>query len=235
MSEFENQDQENVEHFNRLANEWWDPNGPMKTLHWLNPIRMDFLKQHADFNNKLVLDVGCGAGLLTEAIAIAGADAAGIDMAADLITVASNHAKESNLNINYQQDNIENFASLNPEKFDIVTCLELIEHVPDPQAVITACSQALKPGGLFFISTINRNLKSFLEDIVAAEYILQVVPKGSHTYSQFIKPSELSQMCEQTGMRPTATSGFKYNPLNKQFSLCKSLATNYIMVAKKCQ
>jgi 2-polyprenyl-6-hydroxyphenyl methylase/3-demethylubiquinone-9 3-methyltransferase len=235
MTQFNNQDAENVKHFNSLADEWWDPNGPMKTLHWINPTRLEFIKKHSSLADKKTLDVGCGAGLLSEELAKAGASVAGIDMAADLIEVALQHSVKNNLQINYQHDNIENYAALHPETFDIITCLELIEHVPDPQAVITACSKALKPGGLFFISTINRNLQSFVEDIVAAEYILKLVPKGSHTYAQFIKPSELSNMCATADLQTFATNGFKFNFCNNTFRLSKSLSTNYIMVAKKCR
>jgi 2-polyprenyl-6-hydroxyphenyl methylase/3-demethylubiquinone-9 3-methyltransferase len=207
----------------------------MKTLHWINPTRLEFIKKHSDIADKKILDVGCGAGLLSEELAKAGAQVSGIDMAADLIRVAMEHSVKNNLQINYQHDNIENHAALYPETFDIITCLELIEHVPNPQAIITACSKALKADGLFFISTINRNLQSFVEDILAAEYILKLVPKGSHTYSQFIKPSELSSMCDTADLHTFATNGFKFNFFHNTFSLCKSLNTNYIMVAKKCR
>ncbi len=186
-----------VNKFNDLAAKWWDIQGPFKPLHALNPLRLQFIQEQLDLTGKQVLDVGCGGGILTESLAKAGAHATGIDLAPDVINIASEHAKAQGLTIDYQCIAIESFAAQHAQRFDVITCMELLEHVPDPMHIIHSCAQLLKPNGLLFLSTLNRNLKSFLMAIIGAEYILNLVPKGTHEYAKFITPAELSRLLRE--------------------------------------
>lgn len=228
-----NVDKQEIAKFSAMAHAWWDPKGPMKPLHELNPLRLGYIQQHTNLENKKVLDIGCGAGILTESLAIAGANATGIDMSLDAIHAAQQHAVESNVELTYQQIETEVFAQDNPAQFDVVTCMEMLEHVPDPTAIIQAATKLAKKDGLIFFSTINRNIKSFLSAIVGAEYILNLLPKGTHHYQQFIRPSELTQWAENSGLTLKGLQGIHYNPLNSQFSFSNSVDVNYLMVFRK--
>ena len=227
-----NTDELEILKFNNLAHKWWDSTSEFKPLHDINPLRVDFIKSKVDLKGKRVLDIGCGGGILTEAIAREGADeVTGIDQGEKVIKIAKLHSLESQLNINYEQINIENFIKKNKQKFDVITCLEMLEHVPDPASVIKACSQILKPDGKLFLSTINRNPKSFLFAIIGAEYILKLLPKGTHTYEKFITPSELREYCNQSNLKFNDLIGMTYNPIFKTYRLEKDTSVNYLVEA----
>ncbi len=231
--QYSNVDSEEIAKFSALANEWWDVNGPMKPLHALNPLRLDYIQKQADIAGKKVLDMGCGGGILTESLAKAGAMTTGIDMSDDAISIAEQHAEKSALTIHYEKTRVEDFAEKNPGAFDVITCMEMLEHVPDPFSIIQAALQLLKPNGYLFFSTINRNAKSFLSAIVGAEYILNVLPKGTHHYQKFIKPSELTQWAEKNNLTLCGLQGVTYHPLKNKFSLADSVDVNYLMVFQK--
>ena len=226
-----NTDELEILKFNNLAHKWWDSTSEFKPLHDINPLRVDFIKSKVDLKGKRVLDIGCGGGILTEAIAREGAEVTGIDQGEKVIKIAKLHSLESQLNINYEQINIENFIKKNKHKFDVITCLEMLEHVPDPASVIKACSQILKPDGKLFLSTINRNPKSFLFAIIGAEYILKLLPKGTHTYEKFITPSELRDYCNQSSLKFNDLIGMTYNPIFKTYRLEKDTSVNYLVEA----
>ncbi len=226
-----NTDELEILKFNNLAHKWWDSTSEFKPLHDINPLRVDFIKSKVDLKGKRVLDIGCGGGILTEAIAREGAEVTGIDQGEKVIKIAKLHSLESQLNINYEQINIENFIKKNKHKFDVITCLEMLEHVPDPASVIKACSQILKPDGKLFLSTINRNPKSFLFAIIGAEYILKLLPKGTHTYEKFITPSELRDYCNQSNLKFNDLIGMTYNPIFKTYRLEKDISVNYLVEA----
>ena len=226
-----NTDELEILKFNNLAHKWWDSTSEFKPLHDINPLRVDFIKSKVDLKGKRVLDIGCGGGILTEAIAREGAEVTGIDQGEKVIKIAKLHSLESQLNINYEQINIENFIKKNKQKFDVITCLEMLEHVPDPASVIKACSQILKPDGKLFLSTINRNTKSFLFAIIGAEYILKLLPKGTHTYEKFITPSELRDYCNQSNLKFNDLIGMTYNPIFKTYRLEKDTSVNYLVEA----
>ncbi len=215
--------------FNQLADRWWEPSGEFHTLHAINPLRLQFIQSRVTLYGKNVLDVGCGGGILTESLARAGANASGIDIAPDVIKVAKNHAKHANLNINYQMTTIEELAAQQPHHFEVITCMEMLEHVPDPLSVITACQQLLKPNGHLFLSTINRNPKAFVKAIIGAEYILRLLPKGTHEYAKFIRPAELSRWLRQVNLHVNDMAGIDYHPFNKTFSLTTDVSVNYIV------
>ena len=226
-----NTDELEILKFNNLAHKWWDSTSEFKPLHDINPLRVDFIKSKVDLKGKRVLDIGCGGGILSEAIAKEGAEVTGIDQGERVIKIAKLHSLESQLDIDYQQINIENFIKKNKHKFDVITCLEMLEHVPDPASVIKACSQVLKPEGKLFLSTINRNPKSFLFAIIGAEYILKLLPKGTHTYEKFITPSELRDYCNQSNLKFNDLIGMTYNPIFKTYRLEKDTSVNYLVEA----
>ena len=207
---------------------WWDKQGVFKSLHDLNPLRVKYINDKSTLSGKQVLDVGCGGGLLCEAMADKHAKVTGIDIGETAIQVAKLHLHESHLEINYQQTDAETKARQTPAQYDVVTCLEMLEHTPDPASVITACSRLLKPGGELFFSTINRNFKSFMSAIVAAEYLLNLLPKGTHQYEKLIRPSEMVESASNAGLELSDMTGFCYNPITRHYSLCKNISVNYI-------
>ena len=219
--------------FNQLAAEWWDVNGPQAMLHKINPLRLRWISQNIQLKNLNVLDVGCGAGLLSEGLAKLGATVSGLDLGADLIQVASEHAKQNDLKIDYHCQDLKDFSQNHAETFDAVFCLEMLEHVDDFDSIIAQISQVLKPGGKLFLSTIDRSARSFMELIVAAEYVLKMIPRGTHHYQKFIRPEELSQSLRQQGLTPLEMHGLRYNPLLKTFSLTVKPASNYMLLAEK--
>lgn len=224
-----NVDDAEVAKFNALAARWWDPDGDFRPLHQINPLRLDWIRQHAALNDKNVVDIGCGGGILTEAMAQAGATVTGIDMAEQPLQVARLHLLESDATVEYQQRTAENLAASHAGEFDVVTCLEMLEHVPDPSQVIRSCCELVKPGGRVFFSTINRNPKSFLFAIIGAEYVLRLLPAGTHEYEKFIRPSELEEWARHAGLELRDSIGLHYNPLTREYSLGKNLDVNYLM------
>lgn len=215
--------------FDSLASRWWDTDGDFRSLHEINPLRLDWIRQHASLAGKKVIDIGCGGGILTESMAAAGATVTGIDMAEGPLAVARLHQHESGAEVDYRHATAEELAEAEPGAYDVVTCLEMLEHVPDPSQVIRSCFELLKPGGHVFFSTINRNPKSFVFAIVGAEYILNLLPRGTHEYEKFIRPSELETWARHAGLRLNASIGMQYNPLTKEFSLGPNLDVNYLM------
>jgi len=230
----ENLDPEEVKKFDDLSEKWWDLNGDFKPLHQINPLRVNFIKERVDLEGKKVLDIGCGGGLLTEALSSLGADVIGIDASENTIGIAKSHAKLINSNVTYMQNTVENFIAENEyAEFDVITCLEMLEHVPEPNKIIESCSQLLKPEGNAFFSTINRNPRSYLFAVIGAEYILNLLPKGTHEYTKFIKPSELNNWIRRTDLEHRETIGLSYNPLTDQYWLGKDIQVNYMMHATK--
>lgn len=228
-----NFDQNELNKFDQQASFWWDANGPLKSLHDINPIRLRFIREHAgNMENLSVLDVGCGGGILSESLAKLKADVTGIDANESLIQVAQLHAAENNISINYKTCTAEDF-SLNNQKFDVITCMELLEHVPDPKSLIKILSQMLKPNGKIFFSTINRHPLAFVNALVIAEHILKLLPKGTHEYKKFIKPSELQIWCMNAGIELSKMSGMSYNPLTKEYFLSNNIKVNYLVYAQR--
>lgn len=220
-------------HFGALASRWWDPQGPQKPLHILNPVRTAYVAARTTLRDAAMLDVGCGAGLLSEALAARGARVTAIDLAPELIEVAKLHLLESGLAVEYLLTPVEALAGARAGQFDSVTCMELLEHVPDPAAIIAACAQALRPGGQLFVSTLNRTPAAFALAVVGAEYITGLVPRGTHHYAQFIRPAELAAWVRDAGMELTDVSGLHFNPLAGSARLGRSVAVNYIATARK--
>ena len=234
MQTDENVDLSEIAKFEKLASRWWDPHSEFKPLHDINPLRAGWIDQHANVKHKSVLDVGCGGGLLCEALAHRGALVTGIDMGEAPLSVARLHQLESGVTVDYQQSTAESLAERRAGEFEIVTCLEMLEHVPDPSTVIQACADLCKSGGDLFFSTINRNPKSFLFAIVAAEYILNLLPRGTHEYDKFIKPSELARWIREAGLDMQEMMGMTYNPLTKRYRLTPDdVSVNYLIRAKK--
>ncbi len=228
MTEANNVDQNELDKFSKLAHHWWDLSGPCAPLHAINPIRLNFVKQQLTLNNKSVIDVGCGGGIFSESLANAGAHVTGIDRNADLITVAKLHLHETALKIKYHCTDVAAFAKRHTHQFDVVTCMELLEHVPEPAEIIKNCQQLVKPNGLIFFSTINRNFTAYVKAVIGAEYILKMLPIGTHDYHKFIKPSELSAWCRDIGLSLQSLQGFSYNPLSKNYFMCEDISVNYL-------
>lgn len=228
-----NVDHAEVAKFEALASRWWDKESEFKPLHDINPLRTNFIDEHAHLAGKKVLDVGCGGGILSEAMAQRGAKVSGIDMGEAPLKIAKLHALESELDINYQKIPVEELAEQEPESYDVVTCLEMLEHVPDPASIIRACYKLCKPGGQVFFSTLNRNPKSFLLAVVGAEYILNMLPKGTHDYKKFIRPSELAAWVRQSGLTMGSMTGMSYNPITKTYKLGRDTDVNYLVQTLK--
>ena len=234
MTPESNVDPEEIAKFEKLASRWWDPNSEFKPLHDINPLRADWIDDLADIKGKSVLDVGCGGGLLCEALVHRGAKVTGIDMGEAPLAVARLHQLESGIEVSYEQSTAESFAEQHTEKFDVVTCLEMLEHVPDPAAVVSACAALCRPGGDLFFSTINRNPKAFLFAIVGAEYVLNLLPRGTHEYAKLIKPSELARWIREAGLEMLEMTGMTYNPISKQYRLrSDDVSVNYLIRARK--
>jgi len=224
-----NVDINEVEKFNKIAHKWWDPSSEFKPLHDINPLRVNYINDLFPLDKQNILDVGCGGGILAESMAKLGGNVTGIDQSEMAIKIAQLHAKENNLSINYKLLNIEDFLKKDSSKFDVITCLEMIEHVPDPASIITSCSKKLKKNGRLYVSTINRNLKAFLFAIVGAEYILNLLPRGTHHYDKFIKPSEVKSWANGLNMNISNITGMTYNPFLKKYSLGSDVSVNYIL------
>lgn len=229
----ENVDLDEIRKFEELAHRWWDPNSEFKPLHQINPLRLDYIDQRAGLAGKRVLDVGCGGGILSESMAARGAEVTGIDMGEAPLAVARLHSLESGIQVDYRRTTIEALAEAEPESFDVVTCMEMLEHVPDPASVVAACARVAKPGAHLFFSTLNRNPKSFLFAIVGAEYVLRLLPKGTHQWSKFIKPSELSRFVRQAGLELEDMTGMTYNPITQVYKLGRDVDVNYMIATRK--
>ena len=228
-----NIDQAELDKFSDLAHKWWDPNSEFKPLHDINPLRLDYIDRHAQIAGKTVLDVGCGGGILAEAMAVRGAAVTGIDLAEKSLKVARLHLLETGTAVDYRCITVEALAEAQPASFDTVTCMEMLEHVPDPASVVRASAALVKPGGWVFFSTLNRNLKSYLFAIVGAEYMLNLLPRGTHAYAKFIKPSELARFARDAGLEIVELVGLTYNPFNKNYKIEADTDINYIMAARR--
>jgi 2-polyprenyl-6-hydroxyphenyl methylase/3-demethylubiquinone-9 3-methyltransferase len=232
--ETHNTDPAEIAKFEALASRWWDPQSEFKPLHEINPLRLDYIDQRCcgleagNLKDKTVIDVGCGGGILAESMVAKGAMVTGIDMGEAPLKVAKLHGLECGINVEYQQITAEAMADQHPARFDVVTCMEMLEHVPDPSSVISACSQLVKPGGTVFFSTINRNPKSYLFAIVGAEYLLRLLPRGTHDYAKFIRPSEMEGWARHAGLNMRDVTGMTYNPLTQQYKLGRDLDVNYL-------
>lgn len=228
-----NSDPAEVQKFSELAHRWWDPASEFKPLHEINPLRLDWIDGCCSLPGKQVLDIGCGGGLLSEGMAQRGAKVSGIDLSDKALGVARLHLYESGLEIDYQLASAEEHAAGHPAAFEVVTCMEMLEHVPDPASTILACAQLVKPGGDVFFSTLNRNFKSYLLAIVGAEYVLNMLPRGTHEYAKFIKPSELARYCRQAGLEVVSITGMSYNPISKEYSLGTDTDVNYLVHTRR--
>jgi 2-polyprenyl-6-hydroxyphenyl methylase / 3-demethylubiquinone-9 3-methyltransferase len=228
-----NADELELQKFSALAHRWWDPNSEFKPLHDINPLRLNYIDTHAQIAGKKVIDVGCGGGILSESMAVRGADVTGIDLGEKPLKVAKLHLLETGQKVDYRLIAAEDLAAEQPEQFDVVTCMEMLEHVPDPASIVRACAQMVKPGGYLFFSTINRNPKSYLFAVIGAEYILNMLPRGTHDYAKFIKPSELARFCRDAGLTVNEVIGMTYNPLSKIYTLGPDTSVNYLLAARK--
>lgn len=234
MSEGQNVDPNEIRKFEELASRWWDRNSEFKPLHDINPLRANWIDSLAPVAEKTILDVGCGGGILCEALAQRGAQVTGIDMGEAPLAVGNLHKLESGVTVNYEKSTAEDYAKAHAASFDTVTCLEMLEHVPDPSSVVAACAELCKPGGTVFFSTINRNPKSYLLAIIGVEYVLRMLPKGTHEYSKFIRPSELGQWIRQAGLEIDQMTGLLYNPITKTYKLdTRDVDVNYMICARK--
>lgn len=229
----QNIDANEVNKFNTIGDQWWDPTGECQPLHKINPLRLAFIEKHIDLHNKKILDVGCGGGILAESLAKSGAEVTGIDLAEKAIEAAHQHSKLQQLNIHYQVITVEELAQQQPHSFDVVTCMEMLEHVPDPISVIKACSDLVKPNGAVFFSTLNRNIKAYLQAIVGAEFILKLLPKGTHDYAKFIRPSELASWCRTHQLDVLDMEGMTYQLFDKKYVLTKDVSVNYLVYCEK--
>ena len=226
-------DPEEIKRFEAIAAEWWDPDGRFKPLHQINPLRLDYIAQRVDLSSAKVLDVGCGGGLLAETMAKRGAEVTGIDRSPKALSVAAVHAEQSGIDVDYQENDAETWAQTHQETYDVVTCLEVLEHVPDVERAVKACADMLKPGGLFFFATLNRTPECYLKAIIGAEYVMGWLPKGTHQYSKFIRPSEMVQAVRHAGLAEQDMQGMSYRMLLGQFYLSHSLNVNYLGFARK--
>ena len=229
-----NADPAELAKFSELAHRWWDPESEFRPLHQINPLRLGWIDGLASLQGKAVLDVGCGGGILSDSMARKGAQVTGIDLSTKALKVAQLHALEAGTaNVRYREVSAEAMAAEMPGQFDVVTCMEMLEHVPDPSSVVRACSQLVKPGGWVFFSTLNRNPKSFLFAIIGAEYVLQLLPKGTHEYAKMIRPSELAAFCREAGLELVQTRGMEYNPLTRRYWLSADTSVNYLFAARR--
>ena len=224
-----NSDPIELQKFGDLAHRWWDPNSEFKPLHDINPLRLDWIDRHAALNGKKVLDVGCGGGILAEGMASRGASVTGIDLSDKPLGVARLHLHESGFAIDYRKVAVEALAEEAPASFDAVTCMEMLEHVPDPASVVRACAALVKPGGQVFFSTLNRNLKSYVMAIIGAEYLLRLLPKGTHDYARFLRPSELTRFARDAGLQAEEIIGMSYNPFSQTYALGRDTDVNYLV------
>lgn len=229
-----NVDPGEIAKFNDIASRWWDPSGEFKPLHLLNPVRLSYISDELKgLFGKTIIDVGCGGGILAESMARSGAIVTGLDMANDSLNVARLHALEAGVEVNYQQMTAEQYAQSHPAQFDVVTCMEMLEHVPQPMSIIQACADLAKPGATLFFSTLNKTWKAYLLAIIGAEQVLKLVPKGTHEFNKFIRPSELMRFIEQAGLEVTDATGLHFNPINESFKIGPGVDVNYIVVAHK--
>lgn len=229
-----NADPQELAKFSELAHRWWDPDSEFRPLHQINPLRLEWIDALARLAGKSVLDVGCGGGILADAMARRGASVLGIDLAAKPLRVAQLHALEAQTSgVEYREVSAEALAEERPQSYDAITCMEMLEHVPDPAAIVDACARLAKPGGWLFFSTINRNPKAFLFAIVGAEHVLKLLPKGTHEYARFIRPSELAQWSRTAGLSPSEMRGMEYNPFTRRYSLSRDTSVNYLMAWRK--
>lgn len=228
-----NVDAAEIAKFSELAHRWWDPNSEFRPLHEINPLRLKWIDKQVPLAGKKVLDVGCGGGILTEAMAGLGAEVTGIDLSEKALKIAKLHLYESGRSVDYQLVSAEDFAAQRAGEFDVVTCMEMLEHVPDPASVVAACSRLVKPGGWVFFSTLNRNPKSYLFAIIGAEYILNLLPRGTHEWSKFIKPAELARMAREAGLDSQQLIGMTYNPLTKIYKLEADTGVNYLLATRR--
>ena len=234
MTEALNADPAELAKFSDLAHHWWDPESEFKPLHQINPLRLDWIHALADLNRKRVLDVGCGGGILADSMARKGADVTGIDLASKSLRVAQLHALETGTpNIQYREVSVEVLAQEQPASFDVVTCMEMLEHVPDPGSVVRACAELVKPDGWVFFSTLHRSAKAFMLAIVGAEYVLNMLPRGTHEYAKMIRPSELAASCREAGLDLVGIKGMEYNPITKRYALTTDTSINYMLAARK--
>ena len=229
-----NVDQAELAKFQALASRWWDPNSEFRPLHEINPLRLAWIDRLAPLAGKRVIDIGCGGGILAEAMAGLGAQVTGVDLAEKPLRVAELHGLESGVTVRYERISAEDIAAREPGAFDVVTCMEMLEHVPDPASTVRACARLVRPGGMVFFSTINRNPKAFLLAIVGAEYVLNLLPRGTHAFEKFIKPSELTGFARSSGLEPVQMQGMTYNPLTREFRLSESdVSVNYLLATRR--
>ncbi|CAN7425533.1 bifunctional 2-polyprenyl-6-hydroxyphenol methylase/3-demethylubiquinol 3-O-methyltransferase UbiG [Rhizobacter sp. LjRoot28] len=229
-----NADPQELAKFGELAHRWWDPESEFRPLHQINPLRLDWIDSQARLSGKKVVDIGCGGGILSDAMARKGADVLGIDLSTKVLKVAQLHAMEAGTpSVQYREVAAEALAAEQPAQFDVVTCMEMIEHVPDPSSIVQACATLVKPGGWVFFSTINRNPKSFLFAIVGAEHLLKMLPKGTHEYGRFVRPSELAQWCRDAALDITATRGMEHSPLTGRYWLSADTSVNYLVACRR--
>jgi 2-polyprenyl-6-hydroxyphenyl methylase/3-demethylubiquinone-9 3-methyltransferase len=228
-----NADPLELQKFSDLAHRWWDPNSEFRPLHEINPLRLEWMNANLPLAGKTVLDIGCGGGILAESMAVKGAHVTGIDLSEKALKVADLHSLESGVQVRYELIAAEDLAAREAGRFDVVTCMEMLEHVPDPASIVRACATLVKPGGHIFFSTLNRNFKSYLFAIVGAEYLLHMLPKGTHDYAKFITPAELSQFCRNAGITVNALKGLTYNPITKMYALNQDTSVNYMMACTR--
>ena len=234
MSESVNADPAELAKFSELAHRWWDPESEFRPLHQINPLRLEWIDGLAGWSSKRVLDVGCGGGILSDSMARKGANVLGIDLSTKALRVARLHALEAQIaNLQFQEVSVESLAADQPASFDVVTCMEMLEHVPDPASVVRACARLVKPGGWVFFSTINRNFKAFALAIVGAEYILNMLPRGTHEYAKLLRPSELAASCRAVGLDVTHTCGLEHNPLTRRYWLGHDTSVNYMFATRR--